>query len=93
MGKVILKGFIVIPDNDLERVTEALPEHIEKTRSERGCLIFNVASDQKNKNRLNVYEEFESREAFDLHQKRVKESNWGQITANAKRCYQIDEIS
>ena len=92
MTRVILKGFIEVPDDDLAQVAEALPEHIEKTRNEDGCLVFQVEPDQAFKNRFNVYEEFENREAFEFHQKRVKESRWGLITTNIKRFYKINEI-
>lgn len=47
MAKIILKGFIVVPDNEITMVTDALSEHIEKTRSESGCLIFKIDPDKK----------------------------------------------
>ncbi len=38
MYKIILKGFIIIPPNDLALVKDELDNHIQLTRSETGCL-------------------------------------------------------
>lgn len=91
MAKVILKGFIVVHDKDLEAVETELPNHIENTLQEPGCLIFEVNQEQSNKNRFNVYEEFQDKVAFEAHQTRVKNSRWGQITINVERHYEIIE--
>jgi len=89
VSKVILEGFIEVPENDLELVRVELPNHIKLTRNENGCMIFDVNQDQENKCRFNVYEEFVNQESFDFHQKRVKLSRWGEITKNVKRNYNI----
>jgi len=89
MAKIILKGFIEIPDADIHKVTSALPEHIELTLCEPGCLVFSVEPDEQNPNRYNIYEEFADKNAFELHQKRAKESKWGEVTTNVTRNYQI----
>jgi (4S)-4-hydroxy-5-phosphonooxypentane-2,3-dione isomerase len=36
-SKVILKGYVIVPSEDLDAVQKALPAHIEKTREEAGC--------------------------------------------------------
>lgn len=43
MEKVVLKGFVIVPENDLNAVLIELPSHISNTRSEGGCLIFEVS--------------------------------------------------
>ncbi len=40
MSKVILRRHILVPDNDLEAVTQALVVHKELTLSEPGCIVF-----------------------------------------------------
>ncbi|NOI64433.1 antibiotic biosynthesis monooxygenase [Vibrio aestuarianus] len=75
MGKVILSGYIEIPENELEVVTTALEKHIELTRQEIGCLVFEVIQSTDDRNRFNVYEEFVDKSAFELHQERVKASH------------------
>lgn len=40
MPKVILKGFILVPEEELETVKSALPIHMRLTKSEAGCLVF-----------------------------------------------------
>lgn len=89
MPKVILQGYILVLDDDLDNVEEALPEHIESTQREAGCLVFTVTKDKTDPNRFNVYEEFVDREAFEKHQQRVQESRWGKTTKNVTRQYEI----
>lgn len=40
MSKVILKGFILVPEGELETVKSALPIHMRLTKSEAGALCF-----------------------------------------------------
>jgi len=68
-----------------------LPAHISNTRSEPGCLIFEVTQNPNEKNVFSVYEEFADKQSFALHQARVKASIWGQVTANVERHYKINE--
>lgn len=89
MEKVILQGYIEVPESELESVLAALPRHIELTRAEPGCLLFNVERDPMVNNRFLVYEEFASQEAFDQHQARVKASYWGAVTTNVARHYTV----
>lgn len=92
MAKVILAGHIEVPDADLLKVCSELPRHIELTREEKGCLVFSVEQDSEQKNRFNVYEEFDSEDAFAQHQERVKNARWGSVTRNVERHYQIKKI-
>ena len=89
MSKVILQGYILVPDKDLEIVKRELPIHINLTNKELGCLVFDVTNDINNPNKFNVYEEFVDQAAFEHHQNRVKHSNWGKITNQVTRHYQI----
>lgn len=91
--KIVLKGHITIPDADIECVKRALPRHIELTRRETGCLRFEVIPHQGDDHRYDVYEEFTDRAAFDAHQQRARESEWGRVTRNVERNYRIEEVS
>ena len=91
MGKVKLSGFIVVPESDLDLVLSELPNHINLTRQEAGCISFDVHQSDSEPCRFEVDEEFESREAFEQHQSRVKASYWGKVTNNVKRHYDITE--
>ncbi|WP_373959818.1 putative quinol monooxygenase [Vibrio gigantis] len=93
MSKVILQGHILVPDNDLEAVTQALVVHKELTLSEPGCIVFRVSQSTLQPNRFEVYEEFTNREAFETHQNRVKTSDWGKITKNVTRHYQVTDVT
>ncbi|NOY41081.1 MAG: antibiotic biosynthesis monooxygenase [Planctomycetes bacterium] len=92
MPRIVLSGYISVPAADLHAVRQALPEHIEMTRAESGCLVFKVEEDPAEPGRFSVYEEFENRNAFEFHQARVQASDWGQISRNVKRHYKIDEL-
>ncbi len=92
MCKVVLKGYIIVPETDLEAVKGELVRHIELTRQEKGCLIFEVSQNRTQSNRFEVYEEFTSKESFELHQQRVASSRWGLITKNVKRQYEVNGL-
>ena len=89
LAKVILQGFIVVPDSDLEVVKSELVIHKKLTLKEAGCLTFTVTPDEVNPHKFSVYEEFVDQTAFDNHQVRVKSSKWGEVTKDVERHYQI----
>lgn len=89
MSKVVLQGFILIPESDLVAVKSELPNHIHLTRAEAGCVAFTVSESIDNPLRYDVFEEFIDQEAFDFHQKRVINSYWGEVTVNVERHYEI----
>ena len=89
LNKIVLKGYIIVPDSDLAAVKEELPVHINLTRNEEGCLVFEVKQDEIENNKFHVYEEFVSEAAFANHQQRVRSSKWGAITKNIERNYEI----
>ncbi len=89
MSKIILQGYIILPEAERDNITAALPGHISLTRQEPGCLIFEVTPDHDNPEKFYVYEEFNDQQAFDQHQKRVKQSLWGKITGKVERHYTI----
>lgn len=89
MTKVILEGCIIVPTAELASVSKALETHIELTRQESGCLAFEITQDTTNPNKFFIFEEFANKAAFAFHQKRASESEWGVISKNVKRDYQI----
>ncbi|RXJ74318.1 antibiotic biosynthesis monooxygenase [Veronia nyctiphanis] len=91
MAKVTLSGYIIVPEHELEKIQHALVTHITLTREEPGCIKFIVVQDDSHMHRFNVYEEFESEDAFDAHQDRVKNSDWGKIARNVERHYTIEK--
>jgi len=91
MAKIILKGYIEVTDSDLDIVKEALPLHTILSKQEEGCLAFQVEQDKTNRNIFTVYEEFTNRECFEAHQNRIMSSNWGKVSKNVSRHYQVIE--
>ncbi|SBS27248.1 Antibiotic biosynthesis monooxygenase [Marinomonas aquimarina] len=91
MSKIILQGYILVPAAELETVQSELRTHIQLTLAEQGCLAFSVTQSAVNPLRFDVYEEFVDQSAFDAHQQRVGNSNWGAVTVNVERHYQISQ--
>ena len=91
MSKVILKGFILVPQDELAAVRQALVRHTELTLEEPGCLVFEVTANRENPCRFHVYEEFKDKDAFLQHQARVQASDWGKLTVNVERHYEVLE--
>nr|WP_290808537.1 antibiotic biosynthesis monooxygenase [Herbiconiux sp.] len=73
-------------------VAAHLPEHIELTRAERGCLSFEVAATD-DPFVWTVEERFASDDAFATHQARVTGSEWGRSTAGIERQYEIRRVA
>lgn len=84
MSKVILDGYILVPDEDLVAVQRELPIHCELTKQEEGCLVFDVAFDAENPNRINIYEEFRDKDAFAFHNQRTVGSDWKKAARNVE---------
>jgi len=89
VSKVTLTGHIIVSDADMEAVKVELVNHIALTREEEGCIVFEVKQNADNANRFDVYEEFTNKESFTKHQERVRNSDWGVVSANAERHYEI----
>ncbi len=89
MPKITLKGYILVPEQDLEIVKRELSNHKKLTLQEQGCLTFSVTENLDNSLRFDVFEEFVDKAAFEQHQKRVKSSYWGKVTVNVERHYEI----
>ncbi|MGI9324620.1 MAG: putative quinol monooxygenase [Pseudomonadales bacterium] len=92
MKKVVLEVHIEVPKEDLAALLVELPNHLSVTKNEAGCLEFQVKQRVSRPCVFDVYEEFENKDAFDLHQSRVRESKWGEINLRATRHYQVNQI-
>ena len=68
-----------------------LPRHIELSRPEPGCIHFDVVQTEA-PFVWTVAQQFEHQVAFDSHQKRVKNSEWGRATAGIKRDYVVSRV-
>ncbi|MBO9489173.1 antibiotic biosynthesis monooxygenase [Endozoicomonas sp. G2_1] len=90
MSKVVLSGFIIVPKQDLKTIKAELAHHIRLTRQEAGCIVFNVIQNEELSTRFDVYEEFVDQQAFEHHQKRIKKSNWGKLTKDVQRSFNIN---
>ncbi len=92
LKKTILSGYIDVPSDQIKLIKSALPKHIELTRKEDGCLVFKVTQRTHEPNIFDVYEEFLNKEAFEKHQKRASNSDWGVASKNVVRHYVISEV-
>ncbi len=78
-----------VPSERLADVMKALPEHIALTRSETGCIEFDVSTDKDVPGRLVVSELFVDDAAFEHHQIRTRVSAWAKVTDGIERHYSI----
>ncbi|MGN7192052.1 MULTISPECIES: putative quinol monooxygenase [unclassified Curtobacterium] len=93
MGAIRLRGQLVcVTEEEAQRVREHLPEHTRLTRSEPGCVAFEVVPTE-DPLRWSVEERFDDRVAFDAHQERVRSSTWGRATAGIQRRYSVTEAA
>ncbi|WP_334122488.1 putative quinol monooxygenase [Glutamicibacter sp.] len=92
MGIVSLSGHLICANqSEADAVVELLPEHIQLTQQEPGCLSFQVTPAQDPWTWI-VAEQFTDAQAFEAHQQRVSSSHWGQGTAGIKREYRIEGL-
>lgn len=92
MSKVILEGYVLVSDIDLNSVENELDNHINLTRQEEGCLVFEVTQDHEKPNRFNVYEEFASKEAFNYHQQRLSSTEWSKVSSKLEKHYKTSSV-
>lgn len=93
MSEMHLTGQLVCKTEDEVRtVTLHLPEHIERTRAELGCVSF-VVTPTGGPLVWSVEERFEDERVFKLHQERVAGSEWGRATTGIERRYSIEGLA
>lgn len=86
---IILTGQLICQNAaEIALVAEFLPQHIELTRSEPGCISFEVVQTGDPKV-WDVAERFTDALSFERHQARIKASEWGHVTAGIKRSYTV----
>ena len=91
MSAVHLTGLLVCKTADEATiVARHLPEHIELTRAETGCLSFEVTP-TADPMVWAVDEHFANEHAFRLHRERTADSNWGRATVGIERRYSFSE--
>ena len=88
-GSVRLSGkLICASEQEVEIVNSCLPEHIRLTRSEPGCISFDVRQTD-DPMIWEVEERFLDRKSFEHHQLRTRASEWWTATAGIAREYEI----
>ena len=90
-GEIRLEGRLICANAaEAEIVRRALPAHVAATRAEPGCLSFDVVP-AEDPLVWTVTETFADRAAFDAHQARTRNSEWGRETARIARDYSVTE--
>ncbi len=91
MPKVILKGFILVPEEELETVKSALPIHMRLTKSEAGCLVFQVVENLTTRCALMCTKSLQIEirlSTINLSQR----FRLGRVTVNVERHYEILDV-
>lgn len=65
MIKVVAKGFF--HDGKTHEAIKLYEELVQKSRNEEGCIAYNLFQDKKDDTILTVIEEWESKEALEVH--------------------------
>lgn len=92
MDNVRLSGLLRCKNlEEADVVTSYLPEHVELTRNEPGCISFEVSPTQ-DPLVWSVEERFTDPEAFRAHQERAASSPWGRMTSAIARDYTISGL-
>ena len=89
MSTVDLRGRLICANRaEANLVERHLARHIELTRTEPGCLSFDVRP-TGDPLVWAVAESFANQESFAAHQQRVAVSEWGRVTAAIRRDYRV----
>ncbi|WP_166984212.1 putative quinol monooxygenase [Paramicrobacterium fandaimingii] len=89
MSCVELRGRLVCANRaEAATIERHLTRHIELTREEPGCLLFEVRP-TGDPLVWSVAEKFAGQESFAAHQTRLADSEWGRATAGIKREYTV----
>lgn len=92
MSQVTVTGQLACADADeAATVVEHLPRHVLLTRAEPGCLVFEVQRTD-DPHVWQVEEVFRDTAAFDAHQARTAESEWGRATKGIVRHFTIEGL-
>ena len=87
-----LRGqLICMTAEERETVLGRVDEHISLTRSEPGCLSFDITQSE-DPLIFEVMESFRNRAAFDFHQTRTRDSRWFAATRHILRDFRVEEI-
>lgn len=87
--EVHLWGRLVCRDaRESALVATHLPRHVELTRAEQGCRSF-IVTPTEDRLVWRVDEVFDDAASFRRHQDRVRDSEWGTVTATIERDYSI----
>ncbi|WP_163930484.1 putative quinol monooxygenase [Paraferrimonas sp. SM1919] len=92
MTQVKLSGHIIVPQQQLALIKEALVEHTQLTLAEVGCIKFEVKQCELDNCKFYVDELFTDESAFNYHQQRVQNSAWGAVTKDVQRFYKVKKI-
>lgn len=82
---------ICISEAEVQAVRQHLPEHLALTRAEPGCLVFDV-SQTDDPMVWEVMEAFRTRQDFDAHQARTRDSAWFAATRGILRDFKMEEL-
>ena len=92
IGGVRLSGRMIChTQEEADAVRRHLDAHIERTRAEAGCLLFEITPLGGGR-AWSVEELFTDAQAFRAHQRRTVESEWGRATAGIERRYRIEGL-
>lgn len=93
IGGVRLSGRMICATKDeADAVRRHLDAHIERTRAEDGCLLFEITPLGGGR-AWSVEELWTDASTFREHQRRAAHSEWGRATAGIERRYRVEGLT
>ncbi len=91
MGKVVVSGQIYVPLRSLDEIRRAIEIHVELSRAEEGCLMFDLIESLEEPGRFDLYEEFVDMNAFEQHKLRAETSEWAEVSKEVQRDFEVQQ--
>jgi len=91
--KLTIVARILAKPESLELVKSELLKLIEVTRVEKGCINYDLHQDNENKNLFLFYENWESRELWQIHMKNQHLEDYIKATDGAVEEFVINEMT
>lgn len=93
MSKLTIIANIKAKSNSIEHVKNELLKLIDVTRSEDGCIIYDLHQDNENPAHFLFYENWESRELWQKHMGNTHLEEYIKATENAVDSFTLNEMT
>ena len=93
MAKLTIVANITAKEGKIELVKSELLKLIDDTRAEEGCLQYDLHQDNENPAHFMFYENWSSRELWQIHMKNENLTRFVQVTEGALDVFIVNEMT